>query len=180
MSTEAPSGDAAAAAKKKKSPIVLIALVIVLLGGGGGGAYWWFVARPAAAAAAEAKAKGDKGKAEHGEAEAEEEGEKPGILPLDAFVVNLADEGGGRYLRVTVSLLLKANEDELKELEENAVAKTQIRSAILELLAMQTAEKLITPEGKTELKKAIKEGVEHSGVKHLKVANVLFSEFIVQ
>jgi flagellar FliL protein len=176
MSTDAHSTEAAPA--KKKKPLVLIAAVMLLLGGGGGGAYWWFVARPAAAGAAAPKVE-------------EKPAEKPGILPLEAFVVNLADPGGARYLRVTLSLLIEGGEEHAKELEEDAVTKMKIRSVILELLALQTADKLTTPDGKSELKKAIAEGVEHGaqagkghdkehGAEQLKISDVLFSEFIVQ
>jgi flagellar FliL protein len=165
MSTDAPTPTPEAVpAKGSKKKLVLIALVVLMLGGGGGGAYWWFVARPAAST--------DKPKV------VEKPVEKPGILPLDAFVVNLADGGGGRYLRVTLSLLIEG-EEHAKELEEEPVAKMKVRSAILELLALQSAEKLTTAEGKAELKKAIAERAAHA-TEHLKVTDVLFSEFIVQ
>jgi flagellar FliL protein len=175
MSTEAqtPETEGAPAPKKSKKPLIIIALVVLLLGGGGGGAYWWFVARPAAA-----PAEGEEGAegAAHAEAKA---AEHPAIVPLDAFVVNLADPGGSRYLRVTLGLVVDG-EERAKELEENAVSKMKVRSSILELLALQTADKLTTPEGKTELKKAIAEHAGKSAGEETKVSDVLFSEFIVQ
>jgi flagellar protein FliL len=165
MSTEAQAPEEAPK-KRGKKPLVMIAAIVVLLGGGGGGAYWWFVARPAAAAAGTETA------------DAEHPAEKPGIVPLEAFVVNLADPGGARYLRVTLSLLVEG-EEPAKELEEDAVVKMQVRSGILELLALQTADSLTTAEGKAALKKAIAEKASHSA-EHLKISDVLFSEFIVQ
>jgi flagellar basal body-associated protein FliL len=52
------------------------------------------------------------------------------------------------------------------------------RSAILELLSTQVATRLVTPEGKSEVKKAIAE--QASRLLGVKVTDVLFSEFVVQ
>jgi flagellar FliL protein len=101
---------------------------------------------------------------------------------MDPFVVNLADEGGGRFLRVTLSLVVEGEKEakgEGKEGGEDAVATARLRSAILERLAQQKAEHLVTPEGKAELKKVIAEQAEHA-THDLKVSDVLFSEFVVQ
>jgi flagellar FliL protein len=109
---------------------------------------------------------------------AEEATEEPGAaVPLEPFIVNLADAGGSRFLRVTLSLIV--DEAHALEFEESAVVKAKVRSAILELLAQQTADPLITPEGKAELKKAIAESAAHA-VEGLHVSDVLFSEFVVQ
>jgi flagellar FliL protein len=159
--------DAPAAAPKKKSKLVLIlALVFVVLGGGGAGAYWYFAK---ANAAPEGK---------HANAEAEAEAEEPGLVELEPFVVNLADPGGQRYVRVSMRLLTQ-NEEQALEMKESAVAKAKLRAAILELLSMQTADGLVTPDGKNALKKAIAEQAAHA-VHELKVVDVLFVEFIVQ
>ena len=55
----------------------------------------------------------------------------------------------------------------------------RMRSAILELLSQQTAENLVTAEGKTSLKETIAEHISPltGGVK---VSDVLFSDFVVQ
>jgi flagellar FliL protein len=164
MSDTAPT-DAAAPAKKSRGKLVPILLAVLLLGGGGGGAYWYFVARPAAA----------------GTAEAEHELEEPeptGVATLEPFVVNLADPGGSRFLRVSLALVVK-DEMAAAELSESPVVKSRIRSSLLELLAQQTSDTLVTPEGKTALKAAIKEQVAHAA-HDVEVADVLFSEFVVQ
>jgi len=165
--TPTPPADGAppaAPVKKKRGKLVPILIVVLLLGGGGGGAYWYFVARPAAAGA---------------EATAEPaEPEPTGVVALEPFVVNLADSGGSRFLRVSLALVV-GNEEEAKELGENAVVKSRIRSSLIELLAQQTSETLVTPDGKAALKKAIKEQVAHAA-HEVKVSDVLFSEFVVQ
>ena len=157
--------DAPAAPRKKSRlvPILLTVALVILAGGGGAGAYWYFN-RPSPA----------------GEAKAPEPAAQPapGRVEMEPFVVNLADAGGQRFVRVSMRLLTY-NEDQATELKEDAVAKTRLRSALLDLLSMQTAETLVTPEGKAALKKAIAERAAHA-VHELKVTDVLFVEFIVQ
>jgi flagellar FliL protein len=153
----------AAAPKKKGGFMKLLLIILLAVAGGGGGAYFYFVK----AAPAQAK-----------EAEPEPEPEPTGILELEPFVVNLADTGATRFLRVTLSLVVQ-DEEQAKEIEEHALEKARIRSAILELLAEQAAETLVTPEGKDELKKLIVERVQQAA-HELEVADVLFSEFVIQ
>jgi flagellar protein FliL len=160
----------APAAPKKKSKLVwilLIAAIVVLAGSGGAGAYWYFSQRSAESA------EGQEAKTPEPEAPPE-----PGLVEMDPFVVNLADPGGQRYVRVSMRLLTY-DEAQALEMKENAVAKAKLRAAILELLSMQTADGLVTPEGKNALKKAIAERAAHT-VHELKVTDVLFAEFIVQ
>ena len=159
----------ASAAPKKKSKLLWIVLVAVLVlgGGGGAGAYFYFSQKSAAAA--------DGKEAKKAEPEAAPE---PGLVEMEPFVVNLADTGGQRYVRVSMRLLTY-DEEQAVEMKENAVAKAKLRAAILELLSMQTADGLVTPEGKNALKQAIAERAAHA-VHELKVTDVLFVEFIVQ
>lgn len=159
-----------AAPKKSKKGLFMIVLLLLVLGGGGAGAYFYFLKGAPAAAHAE-------------EPEPEEEPARApakgtGIVPMEPFVVNLADPGAVRFLRVNLSLVVR-DEEVAKEMEENAVDKARIRSAILELLAQQHADAIVTPEGKDELKKFIAERSEHAA-HELKVVDVLFSEFVIQ
>ena len=145
----------------------MIVLFLVLGGGGAGGYFYFFKGAPAAAHAEEPEPE-----AEHPPATG------TGIVPMEPFVVNLADPGAIRFLRVNLSLVVK-DEELAKEIEENAVDKARIRSAILELLAMQHSDAIVTPEGKDELKTLIAERSEHAA-HELKVVDVLFSEFVIQ
>ena len=144
--------------------MIVLVVVVLLLAGGGGGAYWFFFS--------------GSGEAEAAEAEPEPPPVPTGIVPLEPFVVNLADPAGSRFLRVTMSLVV-ADEEIAKEIEEEKVVTARLRSAILELLAQKQSSELVTPEGKTALKKSIAESVAHAA-HELKVEDVLFSEFIVQ
>ena len=153
--------------KKGKGKLILFSVIglVILLGGGGAG-YWVYASRAAAAAAAA----GDKKKPE-----------PPAptrILEMDPFVVNLADGGGSRFLRVTLQLVVEDNEA-AREIVEQEVVRAKVRSALLERLALQMADHLVTPEGKKELKKEIGEQAAHSA-HGLKISDVLVSEFVVQ
>jgi flagellar FliL protein len=154
--------------KRSKLAAILLALALVLLAGGGAAGYWIYSQRS-----------GEQG-AGHDAAPP-----NPGALEMEPFVVNLADEGGSRFLRVNMTLLTW-DEEQAMELKEDAVASARIRGAILELLSLQYAAPLITPEGKEELKKAIAERANEAlgqgghGEGELKVTDVLFVEFVVQ
>jgi len=167
MSTEphaAPSAAPAAPKKSRRGLLIVLALLIVVLAGGGGAAYWFLLRGTPAEAA-----------------EAEHEPEAPpatGVVPLEPFVVNLADPGVSRFLRVTLALVV-ADEAIAKELHEDEVALLRIRSAIIDLLSQTQASELVTPEGKAALKTSIAEGATHAA-HELEVADVLFAEFIVQ
>jgi flagellar FliL protein len=161
----------APAAPKKKSKLVWILLTLVLVivaGGGGAGAYWYFSQRSGAPADGR----------DATNAPAPEAAPEPGMVEMEPFVVNLADAGGQRFVRVSMRLLTY-DEDQALDVKEDAVARARLRAALLELLSMQTAEGLVTPEGKDALKKAIAARARHA-VHELKVIDVLFVEFIVQ
>jgi flagellar FliL protein len=148
--------------KKGRSKLLMIGLpLIVLLAGGGAG--WWYFMQPAAAA-------------EGGEAEAKEES-RPGLVSFEPFVVNLADPGGRKFLRVAVQLLVP-DESVAAELEEDELEISRVRSAILELLTTRSSAEINNVEGRAALKKAIAETAHEVG--HLEVRDVLFKEFVVQ
>lgn len=144
--------------KKSRQPLVLVLAAVVVLGGAGA-YYWKFQAAPAAA-------------------EEEPPPAPPVYVVLDPFVVNLADAGGRRFLRLTLGIVV-AGEERAAEFSEDAVTRMRLRSAILEMLAQQTADALITPEGKDALKTSIAGLIAHHA-HELEVSDVLFSEFIVQ
>jgi flagellar FliL protein len=166
MTTAATPTPAAAPAKKKGKGIIVLSAIGVLLLGGGAGAYWMTrrAAPPKEAGAAA-------GAAEHAAESAK------GVISFEPFVVNLTDGGGSRFLRLTVRLLVDA--DAAEHVSKSEVTMVRTRSAILELLAEQSSEKLVTAAGKAELKKAILERAD-GVLTPVKVADVLFSDFVVQ
>lgn len=160
MSDATPAPAPAPAAKPKSKPILIAAAVVVLAGGGGGG-YWWWSHRAPADAQAEAPPPAE-----------------PGVVSFEPFVANLADEGGSRFLRASLKLVIEGAE-RAKEVEENAVERAQLQSAILEVLTEQTADALVTPEGKAALKEAI---LARTGevLHETPITDVLITEFVVQ
>lgn len=163
MSDAAKADPKAAPGKSKSKKTLFIGIGVLTLALVGGG--WWFMGRAAAAPTEGAPAE-------------EEHGERA-LLPMEPFVVNLADEGGTHFLRTSIQLIIGATEEEAKVLEEKKVETMPMRSAILELLSQQTAATLVTPEGKEALKELIKKRAETVFKKH-KVIEVLFAEFVVQ
>lgn len=155
MSQEAP-----AAPPKKSRKTLMMAGAVVLALGAGGGAYWAYFAAPSASAAEEPPPK------------------PPAVLSLEPFVVNLADPGGRRFIRLTLGLVVDG-EEHVAEFAEDAILRTRVRSALIELLALQTAEALVKPDGKAALKGRVAE-VVMAHAAQLKVTDVLFTEFIVQ
>jgi len=141
----------------KKLVFVGLPLIGVLGGGAGGG--WWWLHRPTVAAAEPALA-------------------DRGLVTFEPFLVNLADAGGTRFLKVNVQLVLGTIE-EAKKVQDTPVIAMQVRSGILELLTQQSAAALVTTQGKEALKAAIK--AKTTGLlRDQKVIDVLFSEFVVQ
>ena len=97
------------------------------------------------------------------------------IQPLDTFIVNLADPGGSRYLRVTMNLELK-NE----EITNEVISRLpQIRDGILMILPTKKYADINTVEGKTVLRDEIIANL-NSHLKLGSVTNIYFTEFVVQ
>jgi flagellar protein FliL len=158
----APAADAAPAAKKGPSKLIMGVAALALLGAGGGGAYWYT----------------QKGQPVEAAEAAPPPAPKRGIVAFEPFTVNLADQGGRRFLRATVQLVVGSPEL-AKEMEESPVEVAQARAIILEKLTTQTADVLVTPEGKSELRKALTEQLAHD-LHGIEVVDVLFSDFVVQ
>ena len=89
--------------KKKKLIIILAAVLVLALAGGGGTVYW--LKKKAADAAAAAEAADDEGGAKPAHAAAKGGRRTPPLfLPLDPFVVNLADREADRFAQIGITL----------------------------------------------------------------------------
>ena len=69
--------------------------------------------------------------------------------------------------------------EEAEKIQKNELLLVRIRSSILELLTQQTADQLVTSEGKATLKTAIAEHLEPL-LEDTEVEDVLFADFVVQ
>jgi flagellar basal body-associated protein FliL len=166
---DAPAGEAPAAPPKRRRLrwIGPVAGLLLLVAGGSAGFYFWRV-RAASTAEAPAGETAHAAPAAHG---------KSSVLTFEPFVVNLADKEGARFLRVHLRLLVEGSEGE--HLQKDEVTMLRVRSDILELLSAQLADRLVTPEGKAEVKQAIAARAT-AILGETKVIDVLFSEFVVQ
>ena len=163
MSAPAPAADAAPAKGAGKNKMLMIGAAVLAVAGGG---YYWQAKSSAAAAEAH-------------EAESKTVSPKErGLVSFEPFVANLADPGGQRFVRATVQLVV-GDAHMATEMTETPVLAMQARAIILELLATQMADTLVTPEGKVALRQAIAERIAEA-LHEVEVVDVLFSDFVVQ
>ena len=97
------------------------------------------------------------------------------IYALDTFIVNLADKGGQRYLRVTIDLELGSPKLET-ELEKRL---PQVRDSILMILPSKRFNDISSVQGKTALRDEILENLNGYFTQG-KITNLYFKEFVVQ
>jgi flagellar basal body-associated protein FliL len=171
-------------APKKASSLGKIAMIIViaLVSSAGGGVVSWFLITKTLM---KAEAKGGEHAEEPVKSEAEKKAEevaealeKGAALQLEPFVVNLADEGVARYLRIKVSLMVD-DKNKAKEVEENTALQQKVRDVILQTLTKKSSKDLIDEHGKATLREEIHQGI--SGYfKEPKLVDVMFTEFVIQ
>ena len=97
------------------------------------------------------------------------------IFSLETFIVNLADPGGNRYLRVTMDLEL-ANPEMEAEITQRL---PQVRDSILMILPTKRFEDISTVEGKTTLRDEVVATLNDFLVQG-NITNIYFKEFVVQ
>ena len=97
------------------------------------------------------------------------------LFSLDTFIVNLADAGRSRYLRVTMDLELADSSDAGKLTER----LPQIRDSILMILPSKQFDDIAGMEGKIALRDEIL-GKLNSLFGNEVVTNIFFTEFVVQ
>jgi flagellar FliL protein len=154
VETPPPAAAAPTPPKRSKKAFVFAAIFILLLGGSAG-AFWMY--QRDGAPSVEAK--------------------RSELVALEPFVANLSD-GDGRFLRVTLRLVVETSES-APHVAEDTMVLARLRSAILELLSEQTSTALVTSAGKGALKQAIAERA-NAALGHARVTDVLFIEFVIQ
>lgn len=151
----APAEGAAAPQGKKKLIIIIVAALLVLVLGGGAAAFFMMKSHADADAAEEGDdtehAEPAK-KAKKPEAKKDDHAGPPTFVPLDPFVVNLADKDVERYAQVGINLQV----DDPKVAEEMKGYMPAIRNAVLMILAHKSAEDILSTEGKQKLAEEIR------------------------
>jgi flagellar FliL protein len=98
------------------------------------------------------------------------------VVALDTFIVNLADQGASRYLRVTMDLEITGG----KTPEEEVTRRTsQLRDAVLMILPTKKFTDIVSTEGKTALRDEIM-GALNGLLTTSKVSRIYFKEFVIQ
>lgn len=110
------------------------------------------------------------------------------LVSMNPLLVNLADEGGRSYLRVGLTLRIEdplpnkgveaKEEKSAKEVSKDENEAVE-RDVALSVLGKQTSEQLLSPFGKEEMKRLLKDGFRDR-VPEIKVQDVLVTEFLVQ
>ncbi|MDW5264317.1 MULTISPECIES: flagellar basal body-associated protein FliL [Acidobacteriaceae] len=105
------------------------------------------------------------------------------LLALDPLLVNLADQGESTYLRLSITLQV---EDAIATKDSRATnnksgddVTAAVRDTALTVLGQQTADSLLAPSGKEDLKVELLKALnEHDP--DIKVKKILFTDFLVQ
>ncbi len=144
MSAAAPTIDAAAPVKKGKKKLIVIILVAVLLLVVAGGVAVFLLKKKAAQ---EAEGAGDTATAQTEHSSKPDLKHPPTFLPIDPFVVNLADKEADRYAQVGITFEVA----DAHFAEEMKAFMPAIRNGILMILAHKTSRELLDRAGKEQL-----------------------------
>lgn len=147
----APAGDAAPKKGKKKLIIIIVAVVLLLAVAGGGAMFFLKKKHADEEAAAEGEDAAHVEKKPKKEKKKDDKHALPVFVPLDPFVVNLADREVDRYAQIGITLQV----EDAKVADEIKAYLPAIRNNILMLLAHKTAEELMTADGKEKLARQV-------------------------
>lgn len=175
--------------KRGRSPIMKVLFIVILAvasSAAGGVVSFYLISKSMSAKAQAPKAEdtADTPEAkEKAKEKAEEEKiaqmlEKSAVLPLEPFVVNLADIDAPRYLRIKINLMLD-DKARIKELVENQVLQLKVRDVILQSLTSKTSKELINDEGKNKLRHEIQDKIAIY-FRGPKLVDIMFTEFVIQ
>jgi len=160
--------------------LILVGLVLLLVLVMGGGMFMIYTKLPSASPKAAVPETEAGAEAISEKAKPEEIG---AVVSVDTFIVNLADPGGNRYLRVTMDLELvgKPADKSAGKTAGDELAKRmpQIRDAILMILSTKRYSDISTTEGKTALREEILNAV-NGLLASSQISRIYFKEFVIQ
>ncbi|MGD9249484.1 MAG: flagellar basal body-associated FliL family protein [Desulfobacteraceae bacterium] len=163
----------------KKVIIIIIAVFVLLLAMMGGG--FFLLWSQMSATVAQVQMQNGTTEASEQEQVDEQEDKMGPVYRLDTLIVNLADQGGKRYLRVTMELELKPNEqiDNSEVVEEIEQRLPQLRDTILMVLPTKQYADISTTPGKIALRDEIIAKL-NPFLKKGQIDKLYFTEFVVQ
>ena len=144
----------------------LIGIIVIVVAGGG--LFGWKVFSKKGGAESGHRPEPDAKEEEHGVAVGQ-------MIPLESFIVNLADSSEIKYLKVTVNLELTSE----KTSEEVQARMPQIRDGLLMLLTSKTSSDVKEIGGKLKLQDEMVTRVNNY-LKEGKIKAVYFTEFVMQ
>jgi flagellar FliL protein len=147
----APAGDTPPKKGKKKMIIIILVVVVVLALAAGGGVVFLKMRQADRDAQADGEDSAHVEKKPKKEKKKEDPHAVPVFVPLDPFVVNLADRETDRFAQVGITLGV----EDAKAGEELKAYLPAIRNNILLLLAHKTSAELMTAEGKEKLARQV-------------------------
>jgi len=160
--------------------LILVGLVLLLVLVMGGGMFMIYTKLPSASPKAAVPETEAGAEAISEKAKPEEIG---AVVSVDTFIVNLADPGGNRYLRVTMDLELvgKPTDKSAGKTAGDELAKRmpQIRDAILMILSTKRYADISTTEGKTALREEIVNAA-NGLLASSQISRIYFKEFVIQ
>lgn len=162
-----------------KTLIIVLSAVVLMMGMMGGGFFllWHKMSTSLVQMQQQQNRQaGDEGAV--GEEEEGEEEQAAGLGPMytmDTLIVNLADQGGKRYLRLGMQWELSAPEV-VQEVDQRMA---QLRDAILMILPTKQYADIGSAQGKIDLRDELMARV-NSILRAGAVTNIYFTEFVVQ
>src|SRR6185503_6420110 len=170
-------------AKQSNKGLMIVVVVVSLVSSAGGAGLTSYlvgkaIAKMPIAAVEAAPANPEEEAAKKKEEALVEAIEHGAVVPLDPFVVNLADQDSARYLRIKVSLMVD-DKNKVKEVTENMALTLKAKDVILQTLSKKSSQDLINEEGKNKLRAEIQDGIGRY-FKEPKLTDVMFTEFVIQ
>ena len=114
------------------------------------------------------------------------------MINMSTKIINLADPGGRKYIRLTVALEFAPDNPDYRDLPEEEAAvyleefQTEVANSmpsmddvVITLLSTKTFEELYTAEGKEALRTEVRDAINER-LSELTVISVYFTEFVVQ
>ena len=156
-----------------KVVIIIAAALIFIMGVMGTG--FFFMWQKMSTTVAQIQTQGQEDDAAEEEEVVEEDNTMGPIYKMDTMIVNLADQGGKRYLRITMELEMSTPELTM----EIETRRPQLRDAILMIIPTKQYADIGSTEGKILLRDELivtMNGILKTGT----IITIYFSEFVVQ
>lgn len=101
------------------------------------------------------------------------------VVSLDPFIVNLADEGDPRYLRLSVNLGTGEGEGGEEKEKPDPLFTARVRNAMLSVLMTKRSSEVLSVEGKNALRKELLRAAQAAS-EEPHVEAIYITDFIVQ